>query len=83
MAGLLYGRRRFGIGVFMCAIGVMHFLETYLASVFYIQLPFGQLSPGSTILFSGKLMIILMLYIHDPAQSRDLARPSARHPLRR
>ena len=67
MAGLLYGRRRFGIGLFVCAIGVMHFLETYLASVFYIQLPFGQLSPGSTILFSGKLMMILMLYIKEDA----------------
>ncbi|PTW53207.1 diguanylate cyclase (GGDEF)-like protein [Breoghania corrubedonensis] len=67
MAGLLYGRRRFGIGLFVCAIGVMHFLETYLASVFYIQLPFGQLSPGSTVLFSGKLMMILMLYIKEDA----------------
>ncbi len=68
MAGLLYGRRRFGLGLFVCAIGVMHFLETYLASVFYIQLPFGQLSPGSTILFSGKLMMILMLYIKEDAR---------------
>ncbi|WP_319775448.1 GGDEF domain-containing protein [Breoghania sp.] len=68
MAGLLYGRRRFGIGLFVCAIGVMHFLETYLASFFYIQLPFGQLSPGSTVLFSGKLMMILMLHIKEDAR---------------
>lgn len=68
MAGLLYGRRRFGLGLFFCALGVMHFLETYLASVFYIQLPFGQISPGSTILFSGKLMMILMLYIKEDAR---------------
>ena len=32
-------RRQIGIGVFMCALGVMHFLETYLASVFYVALP--------------------------------------------
>ena len=60
-------RRRIGIGVFMCALGVMHFLETYLASVFYIALPFGMLSPGSTVMFSGKLAMLLLLYIKEDA----------------
>ena len=32
MAALFRWRSRIGIGVFMCALGVMHFLETYLAS---------------------------------------------------
>ena len=36
MALLFRARRRFGLGLFVCALGVMHFLETYLASVFYI-----------------------------------------------
>ncbi|WP_417685488.1 GGDEF domain-containing protein [Roseibium sp.] len=67
MMGLLQARRSIGIGVFMCALGVMHFLETYLASVFYIQLPFGIISPGSTVLFSGKLLMILLLYIREDA----------------
>ncbi|TYC51652.1 GGDEF domain-containing protein [Rhodobacterales bacterium] len=67
MMALLHGRRAAGVGVFMCAIGVMHFLETYLASVFYIQLPFGIISPGSTVLFSGKLLMILLLYIREDA----------------
>ena len=68
MALLFRARRRFGLGLFVCALGVMHFLETYLASVFYIELPFGIISPGSTVLFSGKLLIILMLYIKEDAQ---------------
>jgi len=60
-------RSRIGVGVFMCALGVMHFLETYLASVFYVALPFGMLSPGSTVLFSGKLVMLLLLYIKEDA----------------
>lgn len=67
MISLLQARRQIGIGVFMCALGVMHFLETYLASVFYITLPFGIVSPGSTVLFSGKLLMILLLYIREDA----------------
>lgn len=67
MAALFRARRRIGIGVFLCALGVMHFLETYLAAVFYIQLPFGIISPGSTVLFSGKLLMILLLYIKEDA----------------
>lgn len=67
MMCLLRARRVLGIGVFLCALGVMHFLETYLASVFYIQLPFGIVSPGSTVLFSGKLLMILLLYIREDA----------------
>ncbi|MFC6657155.1 hypothetical protein ACFQEX_17615 [Roseibium salinum] len=67
MMSLLRVRGTIGIGVFMCALGVMHFLETYLASVFYIQLPFGIVSPGSTVLFSGKLLMILLLYIREDA----------------
>ena len=67
MALLFLARAKIGIGVFVCALGVMHFLETYLASVFYIQLPFGIISPGSTVLFSGKLLMILLLYIKEDA----------------
>ena len=61
MVGLFRMRKRIGIGVFMCALGVMHFLETYLAGVFYVATPVGMLSPGSTVLFSGKLVMLLLL----------------------
>ena len=61
MAGLFRARQRHGIGLFMCALGVMHFLETYLAAVFYIDSPFGAISPGSVVLFSGKVLMLLLL----------------------
>lgn len=68
MAGLFRLRHAMGLGAFLCALGVMHFLETYLAAVFFIQLPFGLISPGSTVLFSGKLAIILLFYIREDAE---------------
>ena len=69
MVGLFRARGALGIGVFVCALGVMHFLETYLAAVFFIELPFGLISPGSTVLFSGKLAMVLLLYIREDAEA--------------
>ncbi len=69
MAVLFRMRHAMGLGAFLCALGVMHFLETYLAAVFFIELPFGLLSPGSTVLFSGKLAIILLFYIREDAET--------------
>jgi diguanylate cyclase (GGDEF)-like protein len=67
MVTLLHFRERIGLGMFLTALGVMHFMETYLAAVFYVQLPFGIVSPGSSIFFTGKLMLILMLYLKEDA----------------
>lgn len=68
LAGLFRCRHRLGIGSFFCALGVMHFLETYLASIFYVALPLGIVtSPGSTVLFTGKLMMLLLVYIREDA----------------
>jgi diguanylate cyclase (GGDEF)-like protein len=68
LAALLRARSRIGLGAFFCALGVMHFLETYLASIFYVALPLGVVaSPGSTVLFAGKLMLLLLLYIREDA----------------
>ncbi|WP_454853769.1 diguanylate cyclase [Rhizobium binxianense] len=69
MVTLLHFRHRLGLGVFLTALGVMHFMETYLAAVFYVSLPFGQVSPGSSVFFSGKLMMILMLYLQEDAST--------------
>nr|WP_255599999.1 GGDEF domain-containing protein [Afifella sp. IM 167] len=70
MAGLFRLRHRLGIGIFFCALGVMHFLETYLAAILYIPFFMGSaISPGSTILFSGKLVMLLLLYIREDAQT--------------
>src|ERR1700742_5382353 len=67
MVTLLHFRHRIGLGVFLTALGVMHFMETYLAAVFYVALPFGVVSPGSSVFFSGKLLLILMLYLKEDA----------------
>ena len=68
LSALFRLRAHIGIGAFFCALGVMHFLETYLASVFYVALPFGIVtSPGSTVLFTGKLMLLLLVYIREDA----------------
>jgi hypothetical protein len=68
LAALFRARGRLGIGAFFCALGVMHFLETYLASSFYVALPLGIVaSPGSTVLFTGKLMLLLLVYIREDA----------------
>lgn len=70
MATLFRLRRHFGLGVFVCALGSLHFLETYLAAIFYIQAPFGTaLSPGSIVLFAGKLVMLLLLYIREDAEA--------------
>jgi len=69
LATLLRARSRIGLGAFFCALGVMHFLETYLASILYVSLPLGIVtSPGSTVLFTGKLMMLLLLYIREDAK---------------
>ena len=39
MTALFRARHRFGIGLFFCALGTMHFLETYLAGILYVELP--------------------------------------------
>ena len=68
LAALFRARGRLGIGAFFCALGVMHFLETYLAGNFYVALPLGIVaSPGSTVLFTGKLMLLLLVYIREDA----------------
>jgi hypothetical protein len=70
MATLFRLRRQFGLGVFVCALGSLHFLETYLAAIFYMQAPFGTaLSPGSIVLFSGKLVMLLLLYVREDAEA--------------
>lgn len=68
LAGLFRLRHRFGLGVFVTALGAMHFLETYLAAILYVQLPLGIVfSPGSTVLFAGKLSMLLLVYVREDA----------------
>src|SRR5690606_17110576 len=68
LAALFRARVHLGIGSFFCVLGVMHFIETYLASNLFVGLPFGVIaSPGSVILFSGKLVLLLLVYIREDA----------------
>ena len=67
MTALFRMRHRFGMGIFVTALGLMHFLETYLAGTVYVQVPLGTASPGSVILFSGKLILLLIVYIREDA----------------
>lgn len=69
MAAIFHYRATIGVGVFYAVLGAMHFLETYLAAVFFIELPFGLISPGSTVMFAGKLAFFLLLYIKEDAES--------------
>ena len=65
---VFHARRRIGLGVFLTAIGSLHFLETYLAANLYVQVAPGfVLSPGSVVMFSGKFLFILLLYIREDA----------------
>ncbi|MGR7996165.1 diguanylate cyclase [Xanthobacter sp. ZOL 2024] len=69
MLGLFRWRNTLGIGTFFCALGSIHFMETYLAASFYVALPLGaSLSPGSVVMFSGKLALLLLVYIREDAQ---------------
>lgn len=69
MLVLFRWRGTLGIGTFFCALGSLHFMETYLAATFYVTLPLGaSLSPGSVVMFSGKLALLLLVYIREDAQ---------------
>lgn len=68
MGAIFRARQRLGLGVLFCLLGTMHFLETYLAATFFIELPFGLISPGSTVMFTGKLAFFLLLYIKEDAE---------------
>lgn len=69
LAALFYKRKTLGLGVFICVLGTLHFLETYFAAALFIELPFGLLSAGSVVLFTGKLAFLLLLYIKEDAES--------------
>lgn len=61
-------RGRFGIGAFFAALCSLHFLETYLAASVYVEVLDGwRLTPGSVVLFSGKLILLLLVYIREDA----------------
>lgn len=68
LAALFRLRHSLGIGLFVTALGTMHFVETYLAATLYVGVPGGfVVSPGSSVLFAGKLVMLLLVYLKEDA----------------
>ncbi|MCK9426044.1 MAG: PAS domain S-box protein [Ignavibacteriaceae bacterium] len=61
-------RTVFGLGLLFTALGVFQYLQVFLAGTLYIEVAPGILvSPGSTVMFSGSLFAILLIYIREDA----------------
>lgn len=61
-------RSIFGLSLFYTTLGVMQYMQVFLTSSIYIEVaPNILVSPGSTVLFSGSLFAILIVYIREDA----------------
>lgn len=61
-------RTVFGLSLLFTALGVFQYMQVFLAGSLYIEVTPGILvSPGSTVLFSGSLFAILIIYIREDA----------------
>jgi diguanylate cyclase (GGDEF)-like protein len=71
----LFGlRHKIGIAVVYITIGVFQHMQTALASFVYFEIAPGiQVSPGSAVLFTASLFVILLVYIReDVLEARKL-----------
>ncbi|WP_108662254.1 GGDEF domain-containing protein [Acuticoccus kandeliae] len=69
MLTLFRYRRMLGIGTFFCALCALTFAETYLAITVFVTVGPLSISPGSVLLFSGKLLLLLLVYIREDAET--------------
>lgn len=79
---LLYRLKpRFGLAPLYIFIGSNQYLQTVLASSFYVKV-FGEylISPGSIILFSAGLLAILLVYLKEGVQ--EMRRPARKAAMR-
>jgi PAS domain S-box-containing protein len=61
-------RTVFGLGLLFTALGAFQYMQVFLVSSLYIELMPGILvSPGSMVLFTGSLFVILLIYIREDA----------------
>ncbi len=68
LLGLFRLRRKLGLVPFYMALAGMQQLQTLLALTVYVQVVPGiAISPGSTVLFTGMLFTILLVYIREDA----------------
>ena len=74
LLGLFRLRHKLGLVPFYMALGAMQQLQTLLALTVYVQVVPGMaISPGSTVLFTGMLFTILLVYIReDASEARKL-----------
>src|SRR5207244_4119971 len=74
LLGLFRLRHKLGLVPLYVALGGMQQLQTLLALTVYLQVVPGiSISPGSTVLFTGMLFTILLVYIHeDASEARKL-----------
>ncbi|UOM34612.1 GGDEF domain-containing protein [Acuticoccus sp. I52.16.1] len=69
MLPLFRFRRQLGIGTFFCALCALAFTENYLAMSVYVAVGPITYTPGSVILFAGKLPLLLLVYIREDAET--------------
>ncbi|RAI01063.1 GGDEF domain-containing protein [Acuticoccus sediminis] len=69
MLTLFRCRDVFGVGTFCCALCALTFVETYLAATVYVGVADIMYTPGSVILFAGKLPLLLLVYIREDAET--------------
>ncbi|MGX1305910.1 diguanylate cyclase (GGDEF)-like protein [Amorphus suaedae] len=68
MLAMFHYRKWLGIGTFFCALCALTFAENYLAITVFVGLGPIVYTPGSVILFTGKLLLLLLVYIREDAQ---------------
>src|SRR5207249_5209233 len=68
LLGLFRLRHKLGLVPFYMALAGLQQLQTLLALTVYVQIVPGiAISPGSTVLFTGMLFTILLVYIREDA----------------
>lgn len=68
MLALFRFRGRVGIGTFLSALCALTFAENYLAITVFVGLGPFTYTPGSVVLFTGKLLLLLLVYIREDAE---------------
>ncbi len=69
MLALFRLRHIVGIGTFFCTLCALTFAETYLAIAVFVSVGPIVYTPGSVLLFAGKLPLLLLAYIREDAES--------------
>jgi len=68
LVGLFHIRHSFGWAPLYISLGTLQPLQTLFSTSVYVELGSGiSVSPGSTVLFSATLFVILLIYIRDDA----------------